>query len=139
MLDLLDKLDELLRNFPSRPLGFLLRGIVFPFGRRHTGPSDALDAEVAAVSGRAKGDPTGLIYAGAAIADPALFEAVATEPHSLNAYFDRAIAAGRLFGLVMQGHWITVGTPDAIAPAEAAVARAFAEAPRVDVSRADTR
>ena len=50
-------LDELLRNFPSRALGFLLRGVVFPFGRRHTGPSDALDAEVAAVLGRAKGDP----------------------------------------------------------------------------------
>ena len=51
-------LDELLQNFPSRTLGFLLRAIVFPFGRRHTGPSDALDAEVAAVLGRAKGDPT---------------------------------------------------------------------------------
>ena len=51
-------LDELLKNFPSRALGFLLRGVVFPFGRRHTGPSDALDAEVAAVLGRAKGDPT---------------------------------------------------------------------------------
>ncbi|SEI14665.1 acyl-CoA dehydrogenase [Pseudomonas asplenii] len=50
-------LDELLRNFPSRVLGCLLRVIVFPFGRRHTGPSDALDAEVAAVLGRAKGDP----------------------------------------------------------------------------------
>ncbi|WP_419735411.1 acyl-CoA dehydrogenase [Pseudomonas sp. COR18] len=50
-------LDELLRNFPSRLLGCLLRVIVFPFGRRHTGPSDALDAEVAAVLGRAKGDP----------------------------------------------------------------------------------
>lgn len=50
-------LDELLKNFPSRTLGFLLRGVVFPFGRRHTGPSDALDAEVAAVLGRAKGDP----------------------------------------------------------------------------------
>ena len=51
-------LDELLKNFPSLTLGFLLRGVVFPFGRRHTGPSDALDAEVAAVLGRAKGDPT---------------------------------------------------------------------------------
>jgi len=39
-------------------LGCLLRVIVFPFGRRHTGPSDALDAQVAAVIGRAKGDPT---------------------------------------------------------------------------------
>jgi acyl-CoA dehydrogenase len=51
-------LDELLSNFPNRLLGGLLRVIVFPFGRRHTGPSDALDAEVAAVLGRAKGDPT---------------------------------------------------------------------------------
>lgn len=50
-------LDGLLRNFPSRVLGCLLRGVVFPFGRRHTGPSDALDAEVAEVLGRAKGDP----------------------------------------------------------------------------------
>ncbi|NVZ62538.1 acyl-CoA dehydrogenase [Pseudomonas gingeri] len=50
-------LDELLRNFPSRLFGCLLRVIVFPFGRRHTGPSDALDAAVAAVLGRAKGDP----------------------------------------------------------------------------------
>ncbi|MBD8100177.1 acyl-CoA dehydrogenase [Pseudomonas fluorescens] len=51
-------LDELLSNFPNKILGCLLRVIVFPFGRRHTGPSDALDAEVAAVLGRAKGDPT---------------------------------------------------------------------------------
>ena len=48
--------------------------------------------------------------------------------HSLNAYFDTAIAAGRLFGMVMQGHWITVGTPDAIPQAEAAVAGALAQA-----------
>ncbi|WP_421547711.1 acyl-CoA dehydrogenase [Pseudomonas sp. QD4] len=50
-------LDELLSNFPSRILGCLLRVVVFPFGRRHTGPSDTLDAEVAAILGRAKGDP----------------------------------------------------------------------------------
>ncbi|MDB5979826.1 MAG: fadE [Pseudomonas sp.] len=51
-------LDELLSNFPNRILGCLLRVLVFPFGRRHTGPSDVLDAEVAEVMGRAKGDPT---------------------------------------------------------------------------------
>jgi acyl-CoA dehydrogenase len=51
-------LDELLSNFPNRVLGCLLRVVVFPFGRRHKGPSDKLDAEVAAVIGRAKGDPT---------------------------------------------------------------------------------
>ena len=39
---------------------------------------------------------------------------------SLNLYYDRAIAAGRLFGHVMEdGHWFTVGTPQALPLAEA--------------------
>ncbi len=73
---------------------------------------------------RAKGDPDGLIYAGAGIVHPRIFEGAEPVPHSLNTYFDRAIAQGRLYGMAMRGHWITVGTPDAIAPAEAAVAAA---------------
>jgi N-acetyl-alpha-D-muramate 1-phosphate uridylyltransferase len=77
---------------------------------------------------RSKGDPAGLIYAGAAIIHPRIFEGAPTGAHSLNAYFDTAIAAGRLYGMQMQGHWITVGTPDAIAQAEAAVAGALAKA-----------
>jgi N-acetyl-alpha-D-muramate 1-phosphate uridylyltransferase len=70
---------------------------------------------------RAKGDPEALVYAGAAIIDPAIFDGADTEPHSLNLYFDRAIGNGRLFGQVMDGHWITVGTPGAISEAEAAI------------------
>lgn len=50
-------LDRLLDNFPNRFVGCALRVLVFPFGRRHTGPSDDLDAEVAALIGRSKGDP----------------------------------------------------------------------------------
>ncbi|MFD2641072.1 acyl-CoA dehydrogenase [Pseudomonas japonica] len=50
-------LDRLLDNFPNRLLGCALRVIVFPFGRRHTGPSDELDAEIAALIGRGAGDP----------------------------------------------------------------------------------
>lgn len=67
---------------------------------------------------RAKGEPDALIYAGAAIVKPAIFAGAQPEPRSLNFYFDKAIEAGRLFGLPMGGHWITVGTPDMIAPAE---------------------
>lgn len=76
---------------------------------------------------RSKGDPAGVIYAGAAIIHPRIFKDAPAGPHSLNAYFDTAIAAGRLFGMKMQGHWITVGTPDAIPQAEAAVAGALTE------------
>ncbi|WP_060481536.1 acyl-CoA dehydrogenase [Pseudomonas sp. NBRC 111119] len=50
-------LDSLLDNFPNRFVGCALRVLVFPFGRRHTGPSDELDAEVAALIGCSKGDP----------------------------------------------------------------------------------
>jgi MurNAc alpha-1-phosphate uridylyltransferase len=70
---------------------------------------------------RSRGDPAGLVYAGAAILDPAIFAGTNVEPHSLNLYFDRAIESGRLFGHVMEGHWITVGTPEAILEAEAAI------------------
>ncbi|RWK07803.1 nucleotidyltransferase family protein [Mesorhizobium sp.] len=77
---------------------------------------------------RSKGDPTGLIYAGAAIIHPRIFKGAPTGSHSLNIYFDKAIAAGRLFGMAMRGRWITVGTPDAIPAAEAAVAGALAKA-----------
>ncbi|MBX3579326.1 MAG: nucleotidyltransferase family protein [Rhizobiaceae bacterium] len=89
----------------------------------HSGGTDFLiDAEGRLA--RARGAADGLIYAGAAIVDPALFAAAPAGKASLNAYFDAAIARGRLFGLKMDGHWITVGTPDAIPLAEAAVARA---------------
>jgi MurNAc alpha-1-phosphate uridylyltransferase len=73
---------------------------------------------------RAGNAPDGLIYAGAAIVTPRIFAGAAAERQSLNAYFDRAIAAGRLYGMKMDGHWITVGTPDAIPLAEHAVAAA---------------
>jgi MurNAc alpha-1-phosphate uridylyltransferase len=72
---------------------------------------------------RAGGRPEGYVYAGAAIVDPSVFDGVKPTPHSLNHYFDRAIAKGRLFGWVMDGHWITVGTPQAIGEAERAIER----------------
>lgn len=78
---------------------------------------------------RAAGDPAGLIYAGAAILHPRVFAGAEAAPHSLNLYFDRAIAAGRLHGVKMRGRWITVGTPEALPLAEAAVARALAREP----------
>jgi N-acetyl-alpha-D-muramate 1-phosphate uridylyltransferase len=61
------------------------------------------------------------VYAGVAILSPALFAAAPSGPFSLNLLFDRAIEAGRLHGLRLEGVWMHVGTPDAIAAAEAAI------------------
>lgn len=94
----------------------------------HSGGTDFLVAGDATLR-RSMNDPAGLIYAGAAIVHPGIFAGADAEPHSLNRYFDTAIAAGRLFGMAMRGRWITVGTPEAIPLAEAAVADALADAP----------
>jgi N-acetyl-alpha-D-muramate 1-phosphate uridylyltransferase len=64
------------------------------------------------------------VYAGVAIMKPDLFADTPEGPFSLNLLFDRAIAAERLHGLVLRGRWLHVGTPEAIAPAEAAFAAA---------------
>ena len=53
---------------------------------------------------------------------PRLFDGARAEPHSLNIQFDRAIEAGRLFGLTMDGVWMHVGTPRSIQRAERAIA-----------------
>jgi MurNAc alpha-1-phosphate uridylyltransferase len=92
----------------------------------HGGGTDFLMAADGRLA-RSGNGPGGLIYAGAGIVHPRIFAGAPAGPHSLNLYFDRAIAEGRLFGVKMEGRWITVGTPDAIPLAEAAVAAARRE------------
>ncbi|WP_188911462.1 nucleotidyltransferase family protein [Aureimonas endophytica] len=65
-------------------------------------------------------DMSPFIYAGAAIVKPELFAGMAEEKFSLNRIFDTAIENERLFGVRLDGLWLTVGTPDAIPAAEAA-------------------
>src|SRR3954464_6356029 len=54
------------------------------------------------------------VYAGAAILTPAFFAGVPAGPASMSPLFDRAIEAGRLFGVRLEGLWMHVGTPDAV-------------------------
>src|SRR4051794_32848231 len=58
------------------------------------------------------------VYAGVAIMAPAVFEDAPTGEFSLTKMFDRATEQERLYGLRMDGLWMHVGTPDAIAAAE---------------------
>jgi MurNAc alpha-1-phosphate uridylyltransferase len=61
------------------------------------------------------------VYAGAAILAPALFAGAPAGAFSLTMLFDRAAEAGRLYGLRLEGVWMHVGTPEAVAAAEAAI------------------
>jgi MurNAc alpha-1-phosphate uridylyltransferase len=61
------------------------------------------------------------VYAGAAVLTPRMFVDAPEGPFSLNLLFDRAIDGGRLCGLRLDGVWMHVGTPEAVAAAEAAI------------------
>jgi MurNAc alpha-1-phosphate uridylyltransferase len=59
------------------------------------------------------------IFAGVTITKPALFADTPDGVFSMNLIFDKAAAEGRLYGLRLEGFWMHVGTPGAIAGAEA--------------------
>lgn len=69
-----------------------------------------------------KREMTPFAYAGAGIWKASLF-AGRPEIFSLNLLFDEAEAKGQLHGLRLDGSWLHVGTPDAIAEAEAVLER----------------
>jgi MurNAc alpha-1-phosphate uridylyltransferase len=71
---------------------------------------------------RAEQEVVPFIYAGAAVLSPALFAGAPAGAFALTRLFDRAAENGRLFGLRIEGVWIHVGTPEAVAAAEAALA-----------------
>ena len=62
------------------------------------------------------------VYAGAAVLSPRLFAGAPSGAFALTPLFERAGDAGRLFGLHLEGVWMHVGTPEAVAAAEAALA-----------------
>lgn len=63
------------------------------------------------------------LFAGLQVLHPRLFADPPAPPFSLNVLYDRALAGGRLFGVVNGGGWCHVSTPDDVAPAEAFVQR----------------
>jgi len=66
------------------------------------------------------------VYAGAAILSPTLFADAPQGAFSLNRLFEHAIEAGRLYGSRLEGTWMHVGTPAAVAAAEAAIMESVA-------------
>lgn len=67
------------------------------------------------------GEPA-FAYPGVQIVTPALFADAPDGAFSTNRMWDRAIAAGRLYGTVLDGTWLHIGTPQARDEADARLA-----------------
>ncbi|MFY9623458.1 MAG: nucleotidyltransferase family protein [Rhodoplanes sp.] len=70
---------------------------------------------------RAEREVVPFVYAGVAVLSPALFADAPEGVFPLTQLFRHAEEAGRLHGLRLEGLWMHVGTPEAVAAAEAAI------------------
>jgi MurNAc alpha-1-phosphate uridylyltransferase len=62
-----------------------------------------------------------LLFSGVQILSPRLFRDAPSGKFSLNVLYDRALEDGRLFGIVHDGRWYHVGTPEALPEVETAL------------------
>ncbi len=120
-------LQRLAESFDPETMDILMLCVKLEDTTGHNGKKDfSLDTEGRLTRYR-EGSGTPVVYAGALALMPALLDDAPDDAFNLNIYFDRAIEAGRLRGIMLEGHWITVGTPEAIGAAEAVIG-AFREA-----------
>lgn len=67
---------------------------------------------------RSEREQSPFVFTGVSIAHPRLFDGAPAGRFSLNAPWNKAIEAGRLYGVRLEGLWMHVGTPEALADAE---------------------
>ncbi|HUC62491.1 MAG TPA: nucleotidyltransferase family protein [Alphaproteobacteria bacterium] len=84
----------------------------------YEGAGDFARASDGRLARRAPGGQAPYVYVGVQLLSERLFDGVAVERFSINILYDRAIARGRLFGLVHEGAAFHVGAPESIALAE---------------------
>jgi MurNAc alpha-1-phosphate uridylyltransferase len=89
----------------------------------YAGQGDFVLVEDGRLARRERGGRAPFLFAGIQILHSRLFAGAPAGAFSLNVLYDRAIAAGRLFGVVHRGAWCHVGTPADIQTAEAFVLR----------------
>src|SRR5262245_34854351 len=87
----------------------------------YSGRGDYIMTSEGALQRRGARDVAPFVVAGVAILSPALFIGAPQGEFSLTKLFDRASEAGRLKGMRLDGRWMHVGTPEAVAQAEAAI------------------
>jgi MurNAc alpha-1-phosphate uridylyltransferase len=92
----------------------------------YSGRGDFTMAGDGRLSRRGEREVAPFVYAGVAMLTPAFFAGAPSGPSSMSPLFDRAIEAGKLYGLRLEGVWMHVGTPEAVAAAEAAISASAA-------------
>lgn len=116
-----DSITHLARHWDDAKMDALLLVIRQASATGHGGKGDFHMDPAGKLSRRKPGHVAPFVYTGIQLVSRRLLEGAPEGAFSTNILWDRAIAAGRLYGLSHMGQWFDVGTPAAIAPTEAAL------------------
>lgn len=116
-----DSITHLARHWDDAKMDALLLVIRQASATGHGGKGDFHMDPAGKLSRRKPGHIAPFVYTGIQLVSRRLLEGAPEGAFSTNILWDRAIAAGRLYGLSHMGQWFDVGTPAAIAPTEAAL------------------
>jgi len=117
-----DAIRLLGQRWDEAEMDALLLAVPLARANCHRGTGDFHMDAMGRLSRRRPGKVAPFVYTGVQIVSRRLFEGAVEEPFSFNRLWDKAIAAGRCYGVVHQGLWFDVGTPPAIARTEAILA-----------------
>lgn len=120
-----DAIKLLAQRWDAATMDALMLMVPLARANCHGGQGDFhLDARGRITGRRRPGRLAPFVWTGVQIMSPRLITDWPEGPFSTNLFWDRAIAAGRAYGVVHQGLWFDVGTPAAIAVAETMLADA---------------
>ena len=119
----MDAIRQLAQQWDDARMDALLLLVPLARANGHGGQGDfRLDAFGRIVERRKPGRLAPFVYTGVQILSPRLIADWPEGPFSTNLFWNRAIEAGRAWGVVHQGLWFDVGTPQAIGATEAMLA-----------------
>ena len=110
--------DRLAAAWQDEQMDALLLLMAAPRSDFYDGPGDFMMDPTGRLTFRPERRIVPYVYAGLHIAAPRLFDDAPDGAFRLTELWHRAEAAGRLFGLVHDGAWFHVGTPEALADAD---------------------
>lgn len=116
----IDAIRQLAAAWDESKMDALLLLVPLARANCHKGQGDfRLDAFGRITERRKPGRLAPFVYIGVSILSPSLIRDWPEGAFSTNLFFNRALEAGRLWGVVHQGLWFDVGTPAAVGEAEA--------------------
>lgn len=116
-----DSIANLARHWDAGKMDALLLLIRQASAAGHRGKGDFHMDAAGRLSRRRPGRIAPFVYTGVQLVSRRFLEGAPEGPFSTNILWDRAIGAGRLYGVAHMGQWFDVGTPASIAPTEAAL------------------